>query len=113
MATAVIYARVSSTGERQSTARQVADLTNYASRNGLEVLNVYEEYISGAKRNAERAVLTECIDYAVSDCVVDALCQHCTLLVTLCSADMLLINPNDLQTVTICIVGQVSNLTSS
>ena len=67
MATAVIYARVSSTGERQSTARQVADLTDYASRNGLEVLNVYEEHISGAKRNAERAVLTECIDYAVTN----------------------------------------------
>lgn len=67
MATAVIYARVSSTGERQSTARQVADLTNYASSNGLKVLNVYEEHISGAKRNAERAVLTECIDYAVTN----------------------------------------------
>ena len=26
---AVIYARVSSTGERQSTSRQVADLTDY------------------------------------------------------------------------------------
>ena len=34
MATLVIYARVSSTGERQSTSRQVADLTNYASLNG-------------------------------------------------------------------------------
>ena len=67
MATAVIYARVSSTGERQSTARQVADLTDYASRNGLEVIGVYEEHISGAKRNAERAVLTECIDYAVTN----------------------------------------------
>lgn len=67
MATAVIYARVSSTGERQSTARQVADLTDYASRNGLEVLNVYEEHISGAKRNAERAVLAECINYAVTN----------------------------------------------
>ena len=62
---AIIYARVSSTGERQSTSRQVADLTDYASRNGLEVLKVYEEHISGAKRNAERAVLTECINYAV------------------------------------------------
>ena len=40
MATAVIYARVSSTGERQSTSRQVADLTDYAIRNGLEVLKV-------------------------------------------------------------------------
>ena len=67
MATAVIYARVSSTGERQSTSRQVADLTDYASRNGLEVIGVYEEHISGAKRNAERAVLTECIDYAVTN----------------------------------------------
>lgn len=67
MATAVIYARVSSTGERQSTSRQVADLTDYASRNGLEVVGVYEEHISGAKRNEERAVLTECIDYAVTN----------------------------------------------
>ena len=67
MATAVIYARVSSTGERQSTARQVADLTNYASSNGLKVLKVYEEHISGAKRNTERAVLAECINYAVTN----------------------------------------------
>ena len=64
---AVIYARVSSTGERQSTSRQVADLTDYANRNGLEVVGVYEEHISGAKRNAERAVLAECINYAVSN----------------------------------------------
>ena len=69
MATSVIYARVSSTGERQSTARQVADLTDYANRNGLEVVEVYEEHISGAKRNDERAVLTECIDYAVTNSV--------------------------------------------
>ena len=67
MATAVIYARVSSTGERQSTSRQVADLTDYANRNGLEVVEVYEEHISGAKRNEERAVLTECINYAVGN----------------------------------------------
>ena len=67
MTTAVIYARVSSTGEKQSTSRQVADLTNYASLNGIEVVEVYEEHISGAKRNEERAVLTECIDYAVTN----------------------------------------------
>ena len=63
----VIYARVSSTGERQSTSRQVTDLTNYASLNGLKVVEVYEEHISGAKRNEERAVLTECIDYAIAN----------------------------------------------
>jgi DNA invertase Pin-like site-specific DNA recombinase len=28
---------------------------------------VFEEHISGAKRNEERAVLTECIDYAVTN----------------------------------------------
>ncbi|MBQ9146787.1 MAG: recombinase family protein [Rikenellaceae bacterium] len=67
MKAAVIYARVSSTGERQSTARQLADLTNYANLNGLSVVGVYEEHISGAKRNEERAVLTECIDYAVTN----------------------------------------------
>ena len=67
MKKAVIYARVSSTGERQSTSRQVADLTNYASLNGIEVVEVYEEHISGAKRNEERAVLTECIDYAITN----------------------------------------------
>ena len=67
MATAVIYARVSSTGERQSTSRQVADLTEYATRNGMLVVEVYEEHISGAKRNEERAVLTECITYAVGN----------------------------------------------
>ena len=64
---AIIYARVSSTGERQSTSRQVADLTEYANRNGLEVVGVYEEHISGAKRNEERAVLAECINYAVTN----------------------------------------------
>ena len=67
MKAAVIYARVSSTGERQSTSRQVADLTDYANRNGLEVVGVYEEHISGAKRNEERAVLAECINYAVTN----------------------------------------------
>ena len=67
MRAAVIYARVSSTGERQSTSRQVADLTDYANRNGLEVVGVYEEHISGAKRNEERAVLAECINYAVTN----------------------------------------------
>ena len=67
MKAAVIYARVSSTGERQSTSRQVADLTDYANRNGLEVVGVYEEHISGAKRNEERAVLAECINFAVTN----------------------------------------------
>ena len=67
MKTAVIYCRVSSIGDRQNTERQVADLTDYANRNGLEVKQVFEEHISGAKRNDERAVLKECIDYAITN----------------------------------------------
>ena len=67
MKTAVIYARVSSVGDRQSTERQVSDLVDYSTKNGLLVEQVFEEHISGAKRNDERAVLKECIDYAVTN----------------------------------------------
>lgn len=63
---AAIYARVSSLNERQSTDRQVIDLRNYADRNNIEVVKVYEEHISGAKRNEERPVLCECLDYCIS-----------------------------------------------
>lgn len=68
--TAVIYARVSSSGSldgRQNTERQVANLVDYATKNGLLVERVFEEHISGAKRNDERAVLSECINYAISN----------------------------------------------
>ena len=54
MSKAVIYARVSSTGERQSTERQVADLKRYAEASGMEVVAVYEEKASGAKRDREQ-----------------------------------------------------------
>lgn len=64
---AVIYARVSSTGERQSTARQVADLTQYAAINGMAVTEIFEEHISGAVKNEERPVLCECLDYCISN----------------------------------------------
>lgn len=60
---AVIYARVSSVGERQSTTRQVADLSTYAAANSLAVDKVFEEHISGAKANKDRPVLNECLSY--------------------------------------------------
>ena len=65
--TAVIYARVSSVGDRQNTERQVDDLTRYAESNGYEVIKVYEEHISGAKKNEERAVLCECLNYCIKN----------------------------------------------
>ena len=64
---AAIYARVSSTGDRQSTERQVIDLTDYANKNEMRITKTFEEHISGAKRNEERAVLSECIEYAISN----------------------------------------------
>ena len=51
---AVIYARVSSTGDRQSTERQVADLKRYAAASGMEVIAVFEEKASGAKKDREQ-----------------------------------------------------------
>ncbi len=65
MKTAIIYARVSSTTDRQSTERQIRSLTDYASTNGFEVEKVFSEHISGATKNAERQALNECIDYAI------------------------------------------------
>lgn len=61
--TVVIYARVSSIGARQSTDRQVKDLTDYAVYQKMEVRKVFEEHISGAKKNDERPVLCEAIKY--------------------------------------------------
>lgn len=49
MKTAVIYARVSSTGDRQTTERQVADLKKYISINDMELMSVFEKKMSGAK----------------------------------------------------------------
>lgn len=73
MKTAVIYARVSSVGDRQSTLRQVADLTEYVSRNDFQVLQIFEEHVSGAKKNDERPILSECLSFCVSnhvDCIL-------------------------------------------
>ena len=67
MKKAVIFARVSSEGERQSTTRQVEDLKEYASKNNLEVENIYEEHISGAKKNNERPILNECLSFCVEN----------------------------------------------
>lgn len=61
---AIIYARVSSVGERQSTERQVSDLRKYAEYSGLRIMRIFEEKISGAKKNLERPVLLEAIEYA-------------------------------------------------
>ena len=67
--TAVIYARVSSTGDRQSTERQVKDLTEYARYKGYDLVRIFEEHVSGAKRNEERPVLTDAVEYCQDNSV--------------------------------------------
>lgn len=66
-ANAVIYARVSSVSDRQDTARQIQDLTRYANAQGIEVVSIFEEHISGAKKNEERQVLTDCLEYCTAN----------------------------------------------
>ena len=81
---AIIYARVSSSGSleyRQNTDRQVKDLTKYASYKGYELVDVYNEHISGAKKNSDRAVLVEAVDkckelVSGGNCKVILLCSE-------------------------------------
>ena len=65
MKTAVIYARVSSLTDRQTTERQVADLKRYISINEMHLVKVYEEKMSGAQEN--RPVLENCIEYCINN----------------------------------------------
>ena len=60
---AVIYARVSSIGNRQNTDRQVADLPAYAVKNGYSVVNIFTEHVSGAKETKDRQTLSDCLTF--------------------------------------------------
>lgn len=67
--TAVIYARVSSNNDRQDTSRQIKDLENYAKSQNIEIVNIYEEHISGTKKIEERQILGECLEYCKRESV--------------------------------------------
>lgn len=62
---AVIYARVSSANDRQDTTRQIEDLKRFANSQQIEVVSIFEEHISGAKKNEERQVLTDCLQFCI------------------------------------------------
>lgn len=64
---AVIYARVSSVGDRQNTDRQVSDLLDYVKYQNIELAKIYEEHISGAKKNTERPILQQAIEYCKTE----------------------------------------------
>ena len=66
---AVIFSRVSSQNERQNTDRQIIDLKKYGKSQSIEIVNVFQEKISGAKKIEEREILRECLNYCIANSV--------------------------------------------
>lgn len=64
-----IYARVSSSNGTQDYQRQINDLTAFASQNNCEVVKVFAEMVSGAKKNTERPAMMELIDFVNSNTI--------------------------------------------
>lgn len=65
--TCCLYCRVSSEGDRQSTLRQVEDLKKFCEANGYSIKGTYQEHISGAKKNEQRKVLMDCLNYCINN----------------------------------------------
>ena len=57
----VLFSRVST--NQQDYSRQTSELLTYANRMGYQVVGIFEEVISGAKRNKERQILNEMLDF--------------------------------------------------
>lgn len=64
MVNTVIYSRVSSESERQDTERQTEELKEYASRMGYNIYEIYEEKVSGFKKNDQRPVFSKMLEEA-------------------------------------------------
>lgn len=62
MVRAIIYSRVSSEGNRQDTERQTNELTNYANKMGYELVGIYEEKVSGFKKNEDRPIFLKMLE---------------------------------------------------
>jgi DNA invertase Pin-like site-specific DNA recombinase len=62
MIKAVIYSRVSSEGNRQDTERQTNELKEYANKMGYELVEVYEEKVSGYRKNEDRPIFLKMLD---------------------------------------------------
>ena len=62
MTKAVIYSRVSSEGNRQDTERQTNELIEYANKMGYELVEVYEEKVSGYKKNEDRPIFSKMLE---------------------------------------------------
>jgi DNA invertase Pin-like site-specific DNA recombinase len=62
MINAVIYSRVSSESDRQDTERQTNELMDYAHRMGYTIVDVYEEKVSGYKKNEQRPIFSKMLE---------------------------------------------------
>lgn len=70
MTSAIIFTRCSSSGSlegRQDTTRQVEDLNTYAKTNHINVVQTYEEHISGSKSNKDRPLLQEAFTFCLDN----------------------------------------------
>ncbi len=74
----VIYARVSTC--QQDYDRQVNDLKAYADRIGYQVIKVFSEKISGAKKIADREAMTELLNYVETNKIDKVLIYECSRL---------------------------------
>ena len=62
MTKAVIYSRVSSEGNRQDNERQTNELIEYANKMGYKLVEVYEEKVSGYKKNEDRPIFSRMLE---------------------------------------------------
>ena len=74
----VIYARVSTV--IQDYDRQIDELKDYAKRMNFQVVKVFSEKVSGAKKVAERNALSELLDYVRTNKVDKVLIYECSRL---------------------------------
>jgi DNA invertase Pin-like site-specific DNA recombinase len=58
----VIYSRVSSESERQDTERQTKELQEYANRMNYDVVEIFEEKVSGFKKNEQRPIFSKMLE---------------------------------------------------
>jgi DNA invertase Pin-like site-specific DNA recombinase len=68
----VIYSRVSTNS--QDFKRQTEELIDFSKKNNYEVVNVFEEKISGGKTNEERPQLMEMINFVKTNKIDKVLC---------------------------------------
>ena len=74
----VIYARVSTV--IQDYDRQIDELKDYAKRMNYQVVRIFSEKVSGAKKVAERNALSELLDYVRNSKVDKVLIYECSRL---------------------------------